>query len=368
MELLFPHLFSKVFLPPSSKGVAIAVHVFCIILFDRSKGCMTTNLFNMKKLIGVLFLLLIYGMSTATVMAKARIILYVGGFINSKEYLDYDDNHGFHSDYEVGGGGLGSLNVEIPIRNLFIETGIGYVFTNMSTINSQSLRVPLKLGYQWKLNEKNSFLLSAGPYVGYELGDMTVGHHDFKNKTLSSGINASLIFRHRAFNVGLMMQTPCFVKATNKTYGDQRSESFLGVVLGVKFGKIHVNMDKLYQGLEIANAALSGFAEGYNSGMTNNSYGGASSFSDNSNSTYDDSKTASNKSTNYQSIYEMWERRAKSAYQSLDKQSMSPSNYTTRKKLLRNAQKEMRKTRQKARKDGVIIQESEWESKNVNLL
>lgn len=76
--------------------------------------------------------------------------------------------------------------------------------------------------------------------------------------------------------------------------------------------------------------------------------------------------------------YRLWERRAKSNYETLTNlgtrvkkdgkdvggstgQSMSSSNYTLQKKLLREAQKEMKNIRQKASKKGIKIAQSEYE-------
>ena len=80
--------------------------------------------------------------------------------------------------------------------------------------------------------------------------------------------------------------------------------------------------------------------------------------------------------------YKQWENRAKADYNSLTNlgarikkdgkdaggttgQSMSPSNYTSMKKSLREAQSEMKKIRQKASKQGIKINKSEYEDIQV---
>ena len=85
----------------------------------------------------------------------------------------------------------------------------------------------------------------------------------------------------------------------------------------------------------------------------------------------------------YQEQYNNWERRAQGAYESLTLlgsrtkrngsevsgstgQSMSGSNYTRQKKCLRDAQTQMRSIRQKARRDGVNITQSHWETVTVS--
>lgn len=85
----------------------------------------------------------------------------------------------------------------------------------------------------------------------------------------------------------------------------------------------------------------------------------------------------------YNSIYQRWERNAESCYNSLtmtgikmkDKDgnrsgsaggSWGSVTYTGMKQNLRKAQSEMRKTREEARRKGVIIQPSKWETATVS--
>lgn len=89
-------------------------------------------------------------------------------------------------------------------------------------------------------------------------------------------------------------------------------------------------------------------------------------------------------STDYQSQYNNWARIAERHYNSLTNlgmkvkntktgarggstlQSMGSGNYLSMKKSLREAQQEMRKIRSEARKTGVTIQQSSWETATVN--
>lgn len=85
----------------------------------------------------------------------------------------------------------------------------------------------------------------------------------------------------------------------------------------------------------------------------------------------------------YNSNYQRWERRAESVYNSLtllgtkvkDKNgnrsgstnaSWNSANYTSLKRNLREAQREMQKTRTEARRNGVTIQQSKWETATVS--
>lgn len=124
--------------------------------------------------------------------------------------------------------------------------------------------------------------------------------------------------------------------------------------------------------------ALGSFASmlGNFSGATN-TYQSYSSFS----SDYDSGSKGG--SSNYQSQYNMWTKRAESNYNSLTNlgystksksgkrsggtlQSMSGGNYVLMKKNLRDAQREMRRIRYEAARQGVTIQQSSWETATVN--
>lgn len=87
-------------------------------------------------------------------------------------------------------------------------------------------------------------------------------------------------------------------------------------------------------------------------------------------------------SGNYQAMYEKWERRAEKHYKSMTKSGrskeskqeasgstgskMSGGNFVAQKRSFREAQKEMKKIREKARKAGVIIEQSKWETATID--
>ena len=91
---------------------------------------------------------------------------------------------------------------------------------------------------------------------------------------------------------------------------------------------------------------------------------------------------ASGGSGNYQAMYDKWERRAEKHYKSITKSGsskeskseasgssggkMSGGNFVAQKKSFREAQKEMKKIREKARKAGVIIKQSKWETATID--
>lgn len=108
------------------------------------------------------------------------------------------------------------------------------------------------------------------------------------------------------------------------------------------------------------------------------------SFTDTDSSVSSGSSSGQEMSTStYQSIYSRWERQAKSNYESLtllggkytsrngDKSGVTGGNwntaqYTQLKRLLREAQREMHKTRSEAARNGVNIPQSKWETATVS--
>lgn len=107
------------------------------------------------------------------------------------------------------------------------------------------------------------------------------------------------------------------------------------------------------------------------------------SFKDSSNDNSQSFENFSSNNTDYQSQYDMWANRAESNYNSLTNlgysytnksgqkkggsgQGASPGKYTAMKRSLREAQREMRNIRQRARRAGVTISQSQWETASVN--
>lgn len=71
--------------------------------------------------------------------------------------------------------------------------------------------------------------------------------------------------------------------------------------------------------------------------------------------------------SHYLATYRRWERQAENAYDSLTHASVSSSTYIRNKKLLRDAQNEMRKVRRQAVRAGITIDKSDWEDARVHL-
>lgn len=263
------------------------------------------------------------------------------------------------------------LDIQFFIKDKFIiETGLNYRMApyahfetdnyNTITINGKQYKqewlhestwgnfasIPLRFGYHLTLNNKNSFDFCVGPYAAISLGTCT--NHIFV------GISPVITYKHRAFSVSLHYENPVFCNGSNSHLGGQ-----FAVTIGVNFGGRKPNWDNILTGLEIAGSVLSATSSAISTyqGSTS-SYSGSSSSSTSSNTSGENAKT----------MYYKWESRAKSAYNSLSGHSVSASTYNKNKKLLREAQQEMRSWRSKAQKAGITIPQSEWETKNVNLL
>lgn len=87
-----------------------------------------------------------------------------------------------------------------------------------------------------------------------------------------------------------------------------------------------------------------------------------------SQSSYNAGNETTSASNNYKTMYYNWEKRAISAYDALNGHSISASKYTQNKKILREAQREMRSWRLKANNAGVSISVSRYENIQIKPL
>lgn len=128
--------------------------------------------------------------------------------------------------------------------------------------------------------------------------------------------------------------------------------------------------------MQISNTLQSGSNGGYSGYTGENPYLESYSLSSSS-------RSSGKSTTYYQSQYNRWANLARRHYNSLTTTGyraksknenrsggtltgMSSSNYTFQKKSLREAQREMRKIREEARKNGITIQQSTWETATVS--
>ncbi len=335
----------------------------------------------MKKLIAIILCCLAF---TGIAQARTNWRFYVGGMYakgfdalgagEDSDELYYENDKGVsefkkqRKTFNIWAG----MDIQFIIKDKFIiETGLNYRFAPYADFerykydgsyvgdpdngilwelqesgNRHFASIPLRFGYHLTLNNKNSFDFCVGPYAAISLGTWT--NHIFV------GISPVITYKHRAFSVSLHYENPIFYNGSNSHLGGQ-----FAVTIGVNFGGRKPNWDNILTGLEIAGSVLSATSSAISTyqGSTS-SYSGSSSSSTSSNTSGENAKT----------MYYKWESRAKSAYNSLSGHSVSASTYNKNKKLLREAQQEMRSWRSKAQKAGITIPQSEWETKNVNLL
>ncbi len=205
------------------------------------------------------------------------------------------------------------------------------------------LTIPVRFGYKLPLKGKNQLEFAIGPYVG---ADFDADYY--------VGLSPVITYKHRALSLSFHWENPVFYDSSQNHFKNQ-----FAFTIGVNFNGRKPNMDNILIGLEVANTVLGAANQAlqtYSSEYDDGSYSESFSSSNNSSST-----------NNYQIMYDKWERRAQEAYDSLAGHSGSASTYTRNKSLLREAQREMRNWRNKARKAGVNIRKSEWETKTVNI-
>lgn len=275
--------------------------------------------------------------------------------------------------------------MQIPVGSetpWFIETGLdyrnkptisqkdGYDFNPMKenimdderdyfvNYRTNYLELPVRIGYNFRLNEKNSVNVSVGPYVNTAISTLEGG--DLYGRPISVGMSISAAFRHRCMSYGLTYSNPIFLNGPRDYY-----KNSLLVTIGINFGKKawkHVGTAALIMG-SVAGAGAAIYSATQGSSNSYPSYTGSSQYSENNSE-----EISSGDASNAETMYYKWEKRAKAAYESLNGHSISPSLYTKNKKLLREAQSEMRKYRKKAKQKGLDIKKSEYEDVNIKPL
>jgi len=179
------------------------------------------------------------------------------------------------NSYELTGG----IFLQIPLSSktpLFLETGLGYrnklvlsqaegykfdaefwSFDNLDAYRGHIVELPVKAGYNLKLNEKNSFVFGFGPYVAAYtergLGD-----------PVSVGLTVSASFRHRCMSFGVSYSNPVFLNGPRDYY-----KNSITFNIGINLRGRKPNWDNIITGLEIAGGVL----DGVNSAMQSAGYG-----------------------------------------------------------------------------------------------
>lgn len=273
---------------------------------------------------------------------------------------------------------IGGLYLQVPVTSkvpIYIETGLNYRNMLMATVrdgydlikdsegtysenysifHGNFIELPLKAGYNLKLNDKNAFNFGLGPYASYCIEDVF-------GSPVTVGLTASVNYKFRSLNLGLSYYNATFYNGPNNYY--KNSAVF---TIGVTFGR--KTWSAVGKGLSVAGSVAGVLAETYVNvaDAYNSTVGGGSYDAEDPNYSSGDGSYSTGGGDTERMMYDKWESRAREIFDSMGSASMSPSTYTSRKKLFRQAQKEMRKWRKEAAKKGVTIPKSDMESATIS--
>lgn len=311
--------------------------------------------------------------------------------VPQKDWKDF--RNGIKNSYEIATG----LYLQIPLKakNIFIDTGLGYRYKNIIScfdldISEQfrnngtykllsperaghSVEIPVRLGYQINLNEKNSFQFKLGPYISYvfyEFGDADYyGYSGYINNTkfyntqhaspISVGLSPSIMYKHRAIAIGATMNSACFYNGPR----DVKNTTF-NLVLAIHFGSW--NWDAIADGLSVAGNVLGTVSDTY---MQIQNNGGSSDYynsSDYDDTNYSNSSSGSSSGSNGKSLSEQQSYNTdKRTYERYDSQLSShfAGNQKMSSSSVRQAQKKMKDLRQKWERKGRSFPHSQNESR-----
>lgn len=233
------------------------------------------------------------------------------------------------------------------------------------------LELPIKCGYQLKINDSNSIVFGFGPYLSFctEIGSL--GY----SSPLSVGLAASASFRHRCMSFGVSFQNPVFFNGLRNHYSNS-----LNITIGINIKGRKPNWDKVLDVMGSVGEVLDVTSRSMNEYINTVIETGQNDSAGDTNIVYASPNSSSH---DYNGEYKRWESRAESIYNSMTNlgssynkkngskegstlQSMSPSNYQAQKKLYRDAQKQMKDIRNMARKEGVVIEKSKWETNPIS--
>lgn len=325
----------------------------------------------MKKLL-LLTLLCFMFMGTTTIQSQVMWNLK-GGWMTRKLLMDeYQSTTGTNSIEErTRPEWTAGMELEIPLSTkLNIETGLRYRNHHVLVKNTYDYKsfireewdeastifeIPLRLTYKQPLGRHFSIHAGVGPYVSAIAdGWSSKRAHETKwSDFVHVGLEPSVAINWACFSLGATYNIPCFYKG----YKDENKPVVMAT-LGIRF-KSHVWK---YVGATLLTIASVGAAASYAWSAANSGSYSSSSYSSGSSS-----YSSSSSGGNYEEMYRHWERRAQAAYNSLSGHSGSSSTYQNNMRLLREAQSEMRKYREKARKAGITIYQSDWETKTVRI-
>lgn len=323
------------------------------------------------------FLTLLAVVALCCPMGEARTNwrFYVGGLVSQgKEDSGIDDIEKYACPVLMGG-----IDVQFIIKDKWhIETGLNYRHGPYAVryddcivgdMQADWLSIPVRFGYRKALSEKNSLEFGLGPYVSYEMFSYA---EERGTSPVSVGLSPVVTFKHRAFSVSLRYETPLFYNGM-----ENDCKHMFAITVGVNFNGRKPNWETIGAVLDAANVVLGAANEALGNTSAGGSYD-SGSYDDGSSSSY-----TSSSSGNYQQEYDRWANVAERHFNSITNlgysvtgrngkksggsgKGASPSTYNQQKKLFREAQKQMRKIRNKAAKAGVTIVKSAWEDATIS--
>ena len=319
--------------------------------------------------------------------AKSQVMWNLKGGWMSREAYFYDTHSSDSREKENFQEWMAGLEMEIPLSDkLNLETGLRYkrhhAFVEneytIKTVGSSYTRtenrqfeaknlieLPLRLTYKQPLGKDFSLHVGVGPYMSF-IPDGSWRFYRNENNTnngwsdskwgdqLQVGLEPSVAINWKCLSLGATYNIPCFYKG----YKDENKPVVMAT-LGIRFKSSawrYVGATLLTI-VTVGGAAASAWSSAVEANQNYSSgYYGSSSYSSGSNSS---------SGGNYETMYRKWEKQAQNVYNSLAGHSGGTVTYQKNMELLRNAQKEMAKWRNKARKAGIMIPQSEWETKKV---
>ncbi|MBP3767075.1 MAG: outer membrane beta-barrel protein [Prevotella sp.] len=319
--------------------------------------------------------------------AKSQVMWNLKGGWMSREAYFYDTHSSDNREKENFQEWMAGLGIEIPLNDkLNLETGLrykrhhsfveneytiktvgsSYTQTENRQFEAKSLiELPLRLTYKQPLGKDFSLHVGVGPYMSF-IPDGSWRFYRNENNTnngwsdskwgdqLQVGLEPSVAINWKCLSLGATYNIPCFYKG----YKDENKPVVMAT-LGIRFKSSawrYVGATLLTI-VTVGGAAASAWSSAVEANQNYSSgYYGSSSYSSGSNSS---------SGGNYETMYRKWEKQAQNVYNSLAGHSGGTVTYQKNMELLRNAQKEMAKWRNKARKAGIMIPQSEWETKKV---
>lgn len=355
-----------------------------------------------------LFLLALVVMVSENTYSKVTWYLQAGGIWGkSGAEVEIDDYSTVHEDmwnewyhkeiksgYEVAAG----LYMQIPVQNdrMFIDTGLGWrmksvlssrdfyfppnpnygEYGNFRILNYQGrmnfLELPVRFCYQLNIDEKNSFQFKLGPYVSYALGAINKEKPDIfgddrvdPKQTLSpitAGLSPSVMFKHRAIAIGATMNTPCIFNGLRDVKG-----TTFNLVIAVHLGSTsHWDWDAIADGMSAVGNSLQTIADTYSEYQQGNASQYDSSSSTSGSSTSSSYRNNSEgKSNNFSSSEQQSYTTDKRTYERYDSQLAShfAGNQVMSQSSVKQAQKEMKRLREKWEKRGKSFPKVENETR-----